>query len=123
MLYEVITQDPKVRAGNFEEVCLGYSKEEAMMEAQRCLKCKNPKCVAGCPVSINIPGFIKSVEEGDIGAAFKTISLYSSLPAVCGRVCPQETQCEAQCIRGLKGDAVAIGKLERFVADWRNNFV
>ncbi len=111
-------QDPKVRAGNFEEVCLGYSKEEAMMEAQRCLKCKNPKCVAGCPVSINIPGFIKSVEEGDIGAAFKTISLYSSLPAVCGRVCPQETQCEAQCIRGLKGDAVAIGKLERFVADW-----
>lgn len=111
-------QDPKVRATNFDEVCLGYSLEEAQMEASRCLKCKNPKCVQGCPVSINIPGFIIEIENGNIEAAFMEISKYSSLPAVCGRVCPQENQCEQRCIRGIKGDPVAIGKLERFAADW-----
>ena len=111
-------QEPKVRAANFQEVCLGYSKEEAMAEASRCLKCKNPKCVTGCPVSIDIPGFIKEVEGGNIEDAYQVISRYSALPAVCGRVCPQETQCEERCIRGIKGDAVSIGKLERFVADW-----
>lgn len=111
-------QEPKVRAANFQEVCLGYNKEEAMAEASRCLKCKNPKCVTGCPVSIDIPGFIKEVEAGNIEAAYQVISRYSALPAVCGRVCPQETQCEERCIRGIKGDAVSIGKLERFVADW-----
>jgi len=111
-------QDPKVRAANFDEVCLGYSLEEAQLEASRCLKCKNPKCVQGCPVSINIPGFIKEIENGDIEAAFMEISKYSSLPAVCGRVCPQENQCEQKCIRGMKGEPVAIGKLERFAADW-----
>lgn len=111
-------QEPSVRAKNFEEVCLGYNKEEAMLEATRCLKCKNPKCVLGCPVSIDIPGFIKEVEAGNIEEAYRVISTYSALPAVCGRVCPQETQCEAKCIRGIKGDPVSIGKLERFVADW-----
>lgn len=111
-------QEPSVRAKNFEEVCLGYNKEEAMLEATRCLKCKNPKCVLGCPVSIDIPGFIKEVEAGNIEEAYRVISTYSALPAVCGRVCPQETQCEARCIRGIKGDPVSIGKLERFVADW-----
>lgn len=111
-------QDAKVRATNFEEVCLGYNQEEAMAEATRCLKCKNPKCRKGCPVSIDIPSFIKEVEDGNIEQAYQIISKYSALPAVCGRVCPQETQCEAECIRGIKGDAVSIGKLERFVADW-----
>ena len=111
-------QDPKVRAANFEEVCLGYNKEEAMEEALRCLNCKNPKCVQGCPVSIDIPGFIHCVKEGDFEKAYQIIGKSSSLPAVCGRVCPQETQCEGQCIRGIKGEAVSIGKLERFVADW-----
>lgn len=111
-------QDPKVRAMNFDEVCLGYSLEEAQLEASRCLQCKKPKCVDGCPVSINIPGFIKEIENGNIEAAFMEISKYSSLPAVCGRVCPQEIQCEQRCIRGIKGDPVAIGKLERFAADW-----
>lgn len=111
-------QDPIVRAKNFDEVCLGYSIEEAMEEASRCIQCKNPKCVTGCPVSIDIPGFIKEVENGDIEAAFKVIGKYSALPAVCGRVCPQESQCEERCIRGIKGDPVSIGKLERFVADW-----
>lgn len=111
-------QDPKVRAGNFKEVCLGYNKEEAMAEALRCLKCKNPKCVAGCPVSIDIPGFIKEIEKGNMEEAYHVISRYSALPAVCGRVCPQESQCEAKCIRGIKGDPVSIGKLERFTADW-----
>ena len=111
-------QEPSVRAKNFEEVCLGYNKEEAMLEATRCLKCKNPKCVLGCPVSIDIPGFIKEVEAGNIEEAYRVISTYSALPAVCGRVCPQESQCEARCIRGIKGDPVSIGKLERFVADW-----
>ena len=110
-------QDPKVRATNFGEVCLGYNKEEAMKEAARCLNCKNPKCVQGCPVSIDIPAFIQQVKEGDVEGAYQTISLSSALPAVCGRVCPQESQCEGQCVRGIKGDAVSIGKLERFVAD------
>ena len=110
-------QDPKVRATNFGEVCLGYNKEEAMKEAARCLNCKNPKCVQGCPVSIDIPAFIQQVKAGDVEGAYQTISLSSALPAVCGRVCPQESQCEGQCVRGIKGDAVSIGKLERFVAD------
>lgn len=111
-------QDPKVRATNFEEVCLGYNEEEAREEASRCIQCKNPKCVKGCPVSINIPGFIKQVEEGNIEEAANVIAQSSALPAVCGRVCPQESQCEGQCIRGIKGEPVSIGKLERFVADW-----
>ena len=111
-------QDPQVRAKNFEEVCLGYNEEEAMAEASRCLNCKNPLCVQGCPVSINIPAFISQVKEGNFAEAYKIISESSALPAVCGRVCPQESQCEGKCIRGIKGEAVAIGKLERFVADW-----
>ena len=111
-------QDPAVRATNFEEVCYGYNKEEAMEEAARCIGCKNAACVKGCPVSIDIPKFIGEVKEGNIEAAYKTISESSSLPAVCGRVCPQESQCEGKCIRGLKGDPISIGKLERFVADW-----
>jgi glutamate synthase (NADPH/NADH) small chain len=111
-------QDPKVRATNFEEVCLGYNLEEAQEEAIRCIQCKNPKCVAGCPVFIDIPGFIKEIVNGDVEASFKVIGKYSSLPAVCGRVCPQESQCEERCIRGIKGDPVSIGKLERFAADW-----
>ncbi len=111
-------QDAKVRAANFEEVCLGYSKEEAMEEAQRCINCKNAQCIKGCPVSINIPGFIEKVKSGDMKAAYQVISESSALPAVCGRVCPQESQCEGKCIRGIKGEPVSIGKLERFVADW-----
>ena len=111
-------QDPKVRAANFEEVCLGYNKEEAMEEANRCLGCKKAKCVEGCPVSINIPAFIGEVKEGNFEKAYQIISESSALPAVCGRVCPQETQCEGKCVRGVKGEAVSIGKLERFVADW-----
>jgi glutamate synthase (NADPH/NADH) small chain len=111
-------QDPKVRAANFDEVCYGYNIEEAKEEASRCIQCRNPKCVGGCPVSIDIPGFIKEVKDGNIEGAFQVISRYSALPAVCGRVCPQETQCEERCIRGIKGDPVSIGKLERFVADW-----
>ena len=111
-------QDPKVRATNFEEVCLGYNQEEAMEEAQRCLGCKKPKCVEGCPVSINIPGFIEHIKDGNIEEAYKVIGLSSALPAICGRVCPQESQCEGKCIRGVKGEAVSIGKLERFVADY-----
>ncbi len=111
-------QDPKVRATNFEEVCLGYNEEEAMAEATRCIKCKNPKCVAGCPVAIDIPGFIKEVESGNHAEAARVIAKSSALPAVCGRVCPQESQCEGKCIRGIKGEPVSIGKLERFVADW-----
>jgi len=110
-------QDPQVRATNFEEVCLGYNKEEAEAEATRCLNCPNPMCVKGCPVSINIPGFIQEVKAGNVEAAYQIISQSSALPAVCGRVCPQETQCEGKCVRGFKGDAVAIGKLERYVAD------
>lgn len=111
-------QDPKVRATNFEEVCLGYNQEEAMDEATRCINCKNAKCIQGCPVSINIPAFIKEVKEGNIEEAYKVIGKSSALPAVCGRVCPQESQCEGQCIRGIKGEPVSIGKLERFVADY-----
>ena len=111
-------QDAKVRATNFEEVCLGYNDEEAHLEALRCLECKNPMCMKGCPVSINIPGFIHHVKEGNIEAAADVIALSSALPAVCGRVCPQETQCEGKCVRGIKGEAISIGKLERYVADW-----
>ncbi|MBR5115800.1 MAG: NADPH-dependent glutamate synthase, partial [Lachnospiraceae bacterium] len=110
-------QDPKVRATNFEEVCLGYNKEEAEAEATRCLNCKNPRCVEGCPVSINIPKFIEAVKNSDVAEAYRVIGESSSLPAICGRVCPQETQCEGKCVRGIKGEAVAIGKLERYVAD------
>lgn len=114
----VAEQDPKVRAKNFEEVCLGYTEEEAVAEASRCLNCKNPRCVGGCPVSINIPAFIEEVKHDEFEKAYEIISQSSALPAVCGRVCPQETQCEGVCVRGIKGEAVAIGKLERFVADW-----
>ena len=111
-------QDPKVRAINFDEVCLGYNMEEAMEEASRCINCKNAKCVQGCPVSINIPAFVHAVKEGQITEAADIIAEASALPAICGRVCPQETQCEGKCIRGIKGDPVSIGKLERFVADY-----
>ena len=111
-------QDPKVRATNFEEVCYGYNKEEAMEEASRCINCKNAKCVEGCPVSINIPAFIHEVKEGNFEEAYKVIGKSSALPAICGRVCPQENQCEGKCIRGIKGEPVSIGKLERFVADY-----
>ena len=111
-------QDPKVRATNFDEVCLGYNMEEAMEEASRCINCKNPKCIQGCPVSINIPAFVKAVKEGKITEAADIIAESSALPAICGRVCPQETQCEGKCIRGIKGDPISIGKLERFVADY-----
>lgn len=111
-------QDPLLRATNFKEVCYGYDLEEAVSEAKRCLQCKNPKCVTGCPVNIDIPGFIKEIVNGNLTESIEVIRQYSSLPAVCGRVCPQETQCEERCIRGIKGDPVAIGKLERFVADY-----
>jgi len=111
-------QEGKVRASNFDEVCYGYNLDEAVAEATRCLECKNAKCIVGCPVAIDIPTFIGEVKAGEIEAAYQTISKSSALPAICGRVCPQETQCEAVCIRGIKGDAVNIGKLERFVADW-----
>ena len=116
-------QEPSVRAKNFDEVCLGYDEEGALNEASRCLGCKNPKCVSGCPVSIDIPGFISHVKEGDFEGAAKEIAKYSALPAVCGRVCPQESQCEGKCVLGIKGEAVAIGKLEKFTADWarKNN--
>ncbi|AQM59654.1 NADPH-dependent glutamate synthase [Clostridium baratii] len=111
-------QDPKERAKNFKEVCLGYNEDEAVREAKRCLNCKSPRCVEGCPVSIDIPGFVKEVSEGNFEEAAKVISKYSALPAVCGRVCPQESQCEGKCVLGIKGDALSIGKLERFTADW-----
>lgn len=111
-------QAPKVRAANFEEVCLGYDKAEAMEEAGRCIGCKNAQCIKGCPVAIDIPAFIGHVKTGDIESAYQVISESSALPAVCGRVCPQESQCEGKCIRGIKGEPVSIGKLERFVADW-----
>ena len=111
-------QDPKVRAGNFKEVCLGYNDEEAVHEAQRCLACKNPQCVKGCPVNIQIPDFIQQIVKGNIKGAADVIAESSSLPAVCGRVCPQESQCEGKCVKGFKGEAIAIGKLERYVADW-----
>lgn len=111
-------QEPAVRARNFEEVCLGYDQKEAMEEAARCINCKNAQCIKGCPVAINIPGFIEQVKDGNIEKAYQIISQSSSLPAVCGRVCPQESQCEGKCIRGIKGEPISIGKLERFVADW-----
>ena len=111
-------QEPAVRAKNFEEVCLGYNEEEAVAEAGRCLNCKNAQCMKGCPVSINIPAFIQEVKNRNFEKAYEIISESSALPAVCGRVCPQESQCEGKCIRGIKGEAVSIGKLERFVADW-----
>ena len=118
-------QEAKVRATNFEEVCYGYNVEEAMEEASRCIDCKKPLCVQGCPVNIDIPGFIRQVKAGNFEEAARVIGLSSALPAICGRVCPQETQCEGKCIRGIKGEAVSIGKLERFVADWahENHFV
>lgn len=111
-------QEAAVRAKNFDEVCLGYNKEEAMEEASRCINCKNAQCIKGCPVAIDIPAFIEQVKAGNIECAYQIISQSSALPAVCGRVCPQESQCEGKCIRGIKGDPVSIGKLERFVADW-----
>ena len=112
-------QDPKVRATNFEEVCYGYNVDEAQLEATRCLDCKNPRCVAACPVGIQIPRFIERLREGDIRGAAEVIGQDSSLPSICGRVCPQESQCEGSCILGIKGESVAIGKLERFVGDWQ----
>ncbi|MCM8712145.1 FAD-dependent oxidoreductase, partial [Clostridium sp. SYSU_GA19001] len=114
----IAEQDPKVRNTNFDEVCLGYTAEEAMQEASRCLNCKKPLCVTECPVTIAIPEFIQHVKNGEFAEAAKVIARQSSLPAVCGRVCPQETQCEGKCVLGIKGEPVAIGKLERFVADW-----
>lgn len=117
------TQAPEVRAHNFSEVATGYLSEAAIDEANRCLNCKNMPCVSGCPVNIHIPEFIEKIKEGDFEAAYQIISQTSSLPAVCGRVCPQETQCEAKCVRGIKGEPVGIGRLERFVADWHNDNV
>ena len=118
-------QDPKVRATNFEEVCYGYNEEEAIAEAGRCLNCKNAQCMTGCPVQIDIPAFIHAITEKNYAGAADIIAQASALPAVCGRVCPQETQCEGKCIRGIKGEAISIGKLERFVADWarENNYI
>ena len=116
------TQDAKVRSHNFDEVALGYTEEQAIDEAMRCLNCKNMPCVAGCPVKIHIPEFINKIKEGDFEGAYQVITKSSSLPAVCGRVCPQETQCESKCVRGIKGESVGIGRLERFVADWHNTF-
>ena len=113
-------QDPQVRARNFSEVALGYEEAVAIDEALRCLNCKNPACVAGCPVNIHIPEFIEKIKAGDFEGAYQIIAQSSSLPAVCGRVCPQETQCESKCVRGIKGEPVGIGRLERFVADWHN---
>lgn len=115
---EMPVQDPKIRNKNFEEVALGYTLEQAVDEANRCLNCKNKPCVSGCPVQIDIPSFINKIKERDIEGAYEIISKSSSLPAVCGRVCPQETQCESKCVRGIKGESVAIGRLERFVADY-----
>ena len=114
------TQEPSVRAHNFSEVALGYTEQMAIDEALRCLNCKNMPCVSGCPVNIHIPEFIGKIKEGDFEGAYQIISKSSSLPAVCGRVCPQETQCESKCVRGIKGESVGIGRLERFVADWHN---
>lgn len=121
---EISYQDPKARTNNFDEVCLGYTKEEAILEAKRCLQCKKPACVPMCPVNIDIPGFIKAIADEKFDLAFEILNKYSALPAVCGRVCPQEDQCEKTCVLGKKGDPIAIGKLERFVADWaiENNY-
>ena len=115
---KAIEQEPAVRAKNFKEVCLGFDDDLAKREAARCLSCKNPKCVEGCPVSINIPEFIKHLKADDVEGAAKEIAKYSSLPAVCGRVCPQENQCEGKCVLGIKGEPIAIGKLEKYTADW-----
>ena len=111
-------QEPLVRNKNFEEVALGYTAETAMDEAKRCLNCKKPKCREGCPVNVRIPEFIAKVAEGEFDEAYKIITSTNALPAVCGRVCPQENQCEGKCVRGVKGESVGIGRLERFVADW-----
>lgn len=111
-------QEPQARAKNFDEVCLGYDEAEAAKEAGRCLGCKNAQCVKGCPVAIDIPGFVSKIKEGDLKQAYEILSASSALPAVCGRVCPQESQCEGKCVRGVKGEPVSIGKLERFTADW-----
>ena len=119
--HEIPTQEPQVRAHNFDEVALGYSEEIAIAEAQRCITCKNQPCVSGCPVNIDIPNFISKIKDGNFEEAYNVISLSSSLPAVCGRVCPQETQCESKCTLGIKFEPVGIGRLERFVADWHNN--
>ena len=116
------TQDANLRARNFSEVALGYDEKTAMDKAMRCLNCKNMPCVSGCPVKIHIPEFISKIKEGDFEGAYQVITKSSSLPAVCGRVCPQETQCESQCVRGIKGESVGIGRLERFVADWHNTY-
>lgn len=118
--HEMPTQAPEVRAKNFKEVALGYSEETALAEAQRCLNCKNRPCVSGCPVNVHIPDFIAKIKEGDYEGAYREISLSSTLPAVCGRVCPQESQCESKCTLGIKFEPVGIGRLERFVADWHN---
>ena len=117
---EMPVQDPMVRNGNFLEVALGYTEEQAVNEAERCLNCKHKPCVGGCPVAIDIPAFISKIKERDFEGAYQIISKSSALPAVCGRVCPQESQCESKCVRGIKGEPVAIGRLERFVADWHN---
>lgn len=117
---EMPVQDPQIRSGNFEEVAQGYTKEQALKEASRCLHCKNKPCVGSCPVAIDIPEFIQKITEEDFEGAYQIIQRSSSLPAVCGRVCPQEVQCESRCVRGIKGEPVAIGRLERFVADWHN---
>lgn len=114
-------QDPKIRARNFEEVCCGYTPEEAVNEAKRCLNCKNKPCVSGCPVGVRIPEFISKISEGDFEGAYRIITTTNGLPAVCGRVCPQESQCEGKCVRGIKGEPVGIGRLERFVADYMMN--
>ena len=114
------SQDPNVRNKNFKEVALGYTPEMAVNEAKRCLGCKNKPCQTGCPVGIDIPSFIAKVAEEDFEGAYQVLSASSALPAVCGRVCPQETQCEGKCVRGIKGESVGIGRLERFVADWHN---
>ncbi|PWX76193.1 NADPH-dependent glutamate synthase [Clostridium perfringens] len=114
-------QDPIERGKNFKEVSLGYGEEEAIEEANRCLGCKNPKCVEGCPVSVNIPSFISFIKKGDFSASFEELSKYNALPAVCGRVCPQESQCEGKCVLGIKGEPLAIGQLERFIADFARN--
>ena len=115
-------QDAVIRSANFDEVALGYTAEMAIDEAKRCLNCKNPLCRQGCPVSVRIPEFIEKVAEGDFDAAYEIITSTNSLPAVCGRVCPQEKQCESKCVRGIKGESVGIGRLERFVADWHREY-
>ena len=117
---EMPSQEPHIRSQNFKEVALGYTAEQAVDEAKRCLNCKNRPCVGGCPVNILIPDFIAKMAEGDFEGAYQVIAHSSALPAVCGRVCPQESQCEKYCVRGVKGEPVAIGRLERFAADWHN---